>query len=263
MGSWVFSLPMAKLNFQQIRDFAVQLIAKHPGGIRYGEVVRAVRQAHPETPGGTVVGCIWKLHESVPDKVSKPSRGLFVPVAAGSQPGVAIEAETRTKRPSIREQEFYQSFADYLEKDLDEVTKAAPLGGAGLKSKWGTPDIVGVYRATAADLIKFPLEIIAAEVKTDSTEPVVAFGQATAYRLFATKTYVVMPREMREADLSRLEALCMLYGVGLVLFDLDVGEPNYDIRVRAQRHIPDMFYVNEFAERLRSHDPDAFRELFG
>ena len=35
------------------------------------------------------------------------------------------------------------------------------------------------------------------------------------------------------------------------------------IRVRAQRFSPDMFYVNEFADRLKHHDADVFEELFG
>lgn len=255
---------MGKLNFQQIRELAIEFIGRHPGGVRYSEVVQAIARQHPETPHGTIVGSIWKLHETNPHAVSKPSRGLFVPSASGQPIDVqSNDGNRRTGTPQLREQEFYHSFAQYLEKDLDEVTRAAPLGGAGLKSKWGTPDVVGVYRATAADLIKFPLEIVAAEVKIDAGEPVVAFGQATAYRLFASKTYVVMPRELREADLGRLEALCMLFGIGLVLFDTNPAAPGYDIRVRAQRHLPDMFYVNEFAERLRNHDPEAFGELFG
>jgi hypothetical protein len=72
-----------------------------------------------------------------------------------------------------------------------------------------------------------------------------------------------MPRDISEEDYSRLEALCMLYGIGLVLFELNVEKPNFQIRVRAQRFSPDMFYVNEFAERLYQLDSGAFNELFG
>jgi hypothetical protein len=67
---------------------------------------------------------------------------------------------------------------------------------------------------------------------------------------------------MTVADLSRLEALCMLFGVGLVLFKLDTKNPAFDIRVRAQKFNPDMFYVNEFAERLKEFDVDKFEHLF-
>ena len=48
----------------------------------------------------------------------------------------------------------------------------------------------------------------------------------------------------------------------LVLFDLDPKSPNFSIRVRAQRFSPDMFYVNEFADRLRQLDSETFETLF-
>jgi len=104
---------------------------------------------------------------------------------------------------------------------------------------------------------------VSAEIKIDPQAPVVAFGQAVAYRLFSSKTYVVMPRKLGEEDLDRLESLCMLFGVGLVLFDLDKASPKFTIRVRAQRYSPDMFYVNEFADRLKQYDAHVFEELFG
>jgi len=140
--------------------------------------------------------------------------------------------------------------------------KLEALGGAGLKSKWGTPDVVGVYKPLASNLIKFPIEIVTGEIKI-AKEPVVAFGQAVAYRLFSAKTYIAMPKTLAEEDQSRLETLCMLFGVGLVLFKVDPRSPEFTIRVRAQRFSPDMFYVNEFADRLKTHDADAFQKLFG
>ena len=60
-----------------------------------------------------------------------------------------------------------------------------------------------------------------------------------------------------------MESLCMLFGVGLVLFELNKDAPAFSIRMRAQRFSPDMFYVNEFAERLKRHDAEVFQELFG
>lgn len=131
-----------------------------------------------------------------------------------------------------------------------------------MRSKWGTPDVVGIYKPQASNLIKFPLEIVSGEVKIDPLAPVVAFGQAVAYRLFSSKSYIAMPTTLTEEDQSRLEALCMLFGCGLALFDLDVDNPNFAIRVRAARFSPDMFYVNEFADRLRLHDPEIFEQLF-
>lgn len=54
----------------------------------------------------------------------------------------------------------------------------------------------------------------------------------------------------------------MLFGIGLALFDLSLSDPNFVIRVRAQRYLPDMFYVNEFADRLRQHNSEVFEHLF-
>jgi hypothetical protein len=48
-----------------------------------------------------------------------------------------------------------------------------------------------------------------------------------------------------------------------VLFDLNKDAPQFLIRASAQRFSPDMFYVNEFADRLKHHDAEVFEELLG
>jgi hypothetical protein len=40
-------------------------------------------------------------------------------------------------------------------------------------------------------------------------------------------------------------------------------EPEFQIRVRARRYSPDMFNVNEFAERVYQLDVEMFNTLFG
>jgi hypothetical protein len=169
--------------------------------------------------------------------------------------------ETAPSGLKLRETDFYDPFAKWLKDDLDEVTEVAPLGAASMKTKGGTPDVIGVYQPLVGNLIKFPLELVSAETKIDPLAPVVAFGQAMAYRLFSAKTYVAMPTTLSEEDQSRLESLAMLFGIGLVLFDLDRANPNFSIRVRAQRFLADMFYVNEFADRLKLHDAEVFEKL--
>jgi hypothetical protein len=122
--------------------------------------------------------------------------------------------------------------------------------------------VIGTYKPVPSDLIKFPIEIVAAEIKTNPHAPVVAFGQSVAYRLFATKTYIVMPSTMTEEDRGQLESLCMLFGVGLVLFELNKDAPAFSIQMRAQKFYPDMFYVNQFAERLKASSLQIFNKLF-
>jgi hypothetical protein len=252
---------MAKLTTNQIRDVARKIIESNKGGIRYGDLHAMIAKQSPETPLNTIHGSIWDLHLRYPQEISKPSRGLFVPGHDGAAKVVTKE-EHEQEEQKFKEDEFYGLFADWLKNDLDEVTDAASLGGAAMGKKWGTPDVVGVYKPLASNLIKFPLEIVSAEIKVDPSQPVVAFGQAISYRLFSTKTYIAMPVSMTLEDLSRLEALSMLFGVGLVLFEAKPKKPNFQIRVRAQKFMPDMFYVNEFAERLMEFDPKKFEELF-
>lgn len=255
---------MAKLSVLQIRERARAIIAENPGGIRYSALLDRIGRESPETSRKTIAATIWDLEKTSPTEISKPSRGLYKPTNAESNDSIVV-GNTEQIAPSgvrIRELDFYQPFADWLKNDLDEVTDVAPLGGASMKTKWGTPDVIGVYKPLAGNLIKFPLEIVSAEIKIDPQAPVVAFGQAVAYRLFSAKTYVAMPSTLTEEDQSRLESLCMLFGVGLVLFDIDKADPRFSIRVRAQRFSPDMFYVNEFAERLKLHDGQTFEHLF-
>jgi len=66
-----------------------------------------------------------------------------------------------------------------------------------------------------------------------------------------------------EADKGQLEALSMLFGVGLVLFEPVANHPSFQINVLAQKFAPDMFYVNEVAERPKEFDADKFEKLFG
>jgi hypothetical protein len=256
---------MAKLKGKEIQKLAKTIIVESPGGIRYSTLVDKVSQLTPETPKNTIHGSVWNLDSLFPNEIIKPSRGLFTAVGATENDTVVVgnTEQVASTGAKIKESDFYEPFAQWLKNDLGEVTDVAPLGGAGLKSKWGTPDVVGIYKSRASDLIKFPLEIVSVEMKIDPQAPVVAFGQAIAYRLFSSKTYIAMPTSLTETDQSRLESLCMLFGVGLVLFDLNKDAPAFSIRVRAQRFSPDMFYVNEFAERLKYHDGEIFEELFG
>ena len=247
---------MAKLSVKEIQSAAVAIIREQPGGIRYSALVNEILRRHPETFRNTISGSVWNLETVRPAEVRKPSRGLYLASDAAEAP------PSEPTKPKVREEEFYESFGEWLRNELDEVTDVVALGGASFRAKWGTPDVLGVYKPLASNLVKFPLEIVAGEVKVAPAEAITAFGQAVAYRLFATKAYIAMPASIPEDDLGRLESLCMLFGVGLVLFDLDPKDPKYQIRVRAQRFSADMFYVNELADRLRAQDPATFEKLF-
>ena len=129
--------------------------------------------------------------------------------------------------------------------ELEECTKAIPVGGNPSRDKWGTPDVIGVREPKKSDIIKFSTEIVTAEIKLDTTGLITAFGQACSYRLFCHKSYIVIPQDSPEDDVARLDTLARIFGIGLILFDAkNASTPSFTIRVRAAKHDPDMFYVN-------------------
>jgi hypothetical protein len=256
---------VAQLTVKQIQERAKSIITSNPGGIRYTPLANQIVLENPETNEGTIYTSVSNLDKTFPNEISKPSRGLYTPAMAAEADPVSIattEEVALIGATLFKESELYKPFADWLKNELEEVTEVAALGGGGLRGKWGTPDVVGTYKKQPGNVIEFPIEIVSAEIKIDPSQPVVAFGQAIAYRLFSTKTFIVMPSTLTAEDKDRLDSLCMLFGVGLVLFKLEETGPQFSIRVRAQRFSPDMFYANEFADRLRQVHPEMFRELF-
>ena len=249
----------------KVKKLALKIIAENPGGIRYSALVEQIGKKSPDTPWNTIAGSIYDLNhdKEFPKRVSKPSPGLYVPISvSGDNIVPPDETEQVAKSDDLTEKDFYERFAQWLKEDCGEATEAAPLGGKSMREKYGTPDVIGVYRPGRGDPIQFQPEIISVEIKKQTQEPITAFGQAIAYRLFSSKVYIAMPKTMEEENLSRLEALCILFGVGLVLFDLNKDNPDFLIRVHAQRSTPDMFYANKFAEQIRNKHPEKYKRLF-
>jgi len=122
--------------------------------------------------------------------------------------------------------------------------------------------VLGVLKPLATDHVKFWPQIVSAEIKADSNQTIVAFGQAVSYRLFSDRTYIVVPSTTSGDEIDRLEALATLTGIGLVTFTLDPREPQFTPVVRAPLARPDTFYVNEMARRLCEARPMEFKKLF-
>lgn len=133
---------MAKLNVHGIRDLAKKIISANPGGIRYSVLVQTILEHTPETPQNTVHGSVWNLDAVFPNEIAKPSRGLFTPLMKSGNDAVVVGSteQIAASGAKIKESDFYDPFWEWLKNDLDEVTQVVTLGGAGLKSKWGTPD---------------------------------------------------------------------------------------------------------------------------
>jgi len=230
---------------EQIRAKAIEIMKKNPEGVRYSQLVKETKAAFPDFPINTILGIASNLDEKMPKDVYKAGRGLYRLISFKE----AQQAPEEQVAPEIEidETDFYEPFVDYLVNELEECTKAIPLGGNLFKDKWGTPDVLGVEKSKRSDIIHHEDVIVSAEIKTDTMGLITAFGQACAYKSFSNKVYVVVPKNSSQDDKNRIESLCLIFGIGLILFDSSNKEnPDWEIRVRALRHEPDMFYVNKY-----------------
>lgn len=137
--------------------------------------------------------------------------------------------------------------------ETEECTKAISLGGNRFRDKWGTPDVIGKRESKRSDIIQAPVEIVSAEVKPDVYQLITAFGQACAYCLFSHKVYLVISNKAPEDEVARLDALCQVFGLGLVLFDADnPKDPRFTIRARPRYQQPDLFYANRYMSLIEA-----------
>ena len=265
---------MPKLNRKQIQDEVIALLERTSGGMRWSEILKALVAANPDTPSNSIHGATHHLLKT-DARIEKIARGTYRLVSlddaddqaamakddAAAQIPVEVETADHT-RVTYVEADFYESFAEWLVEVAEEVNAAVALGGSILRGKWGTPDVIGVLKPRTHDMLKFEPQIVSAEIKIDPSQPVVAFGQAVAYRLFSHKSYIVVPITTGADDMGRLKALCSIHGVGLVTFTLDKLMPDYTTVVLPFQASPDMFYANQMLRRLLAADPTAFERLF-
>jgi hypothetical protein len=243
---------------EKIIKKAYEILENSPEGIRYSDLVRKIQDAYPEIKLKVIQWETYNLHKKFKG-VAKPERGLFIlkkflEEKTRTDLREVKEAIKKAERLIGREENFYQPFADYLVNYLDECTSAMPLGGNRFQDRWGTPDIFGVYKFSETDPIKPLVEIVSAEIKTDTNQLITAFGQACAYKLFSHKVYLAIPKDA-EKDVARLESLCLRFGIGLILFDSKNPEdPKFEIRTRAIKNEPDYFYVNEYLKKLSKEE---------
>ena len=239
---------MAKSIRARIREEAVRIIKNHPEGIRYSDLQRQIHEVNSTFKINTIAGSIYDLDAHIAE-VEKPSRGLYRIAATGLY-GDIVAPPLVT---AATEEEFYSPFAHWLKNDVEDVTKAIPLGGNRFTDKWGTPDVIGKRDSRPSDIVKLPIEIVSAEIKTNTSQLITAFGQACAYCLFSHRSYLVVPTQAAKDELSRLDSLCQVFGLGFVLFDAkSPDDPRFEIRVRPKRQDPDIHYTNKYMREIES-----------
>lgn len=237
-----------RTNKERIYELAERILAREPSGTRYTPLCKAICDADPSLNPNTVNGVVLGAPEDDSNSIEKPSPGLYVLVSGQQGTAQGKQGAERRSRP---EKEFYPSFAEWMERDIEEVTKAVELGGALFGHKWGTPDVMGKKEPRGV-IFAVQMELISAEIKTNSNELVTAFGQACAYCLFSHRSYLVVPRNAQKDHLDRLKALCQVFGIGLVFFNpRDAKEPEYSLELRARRQEPDDRYLNQYAELVK------------
>lgn len=67
--------PETKIGQIHIKIF--ELLEQDPKGMRWVDLAKRVQESDPSVHPKTLNGCIWKLTETFPDKIYKPSKGKF------------------------------------------------------------------------------------------------------------------------------------------------------------------------------------------
>lgn len=237
---------------KRIREKAYEIINERRYGIRYSELVDKLQRENPTFNPNTIYAQVSDLrnHKDYKNKLAQINR-IYITTEneknINSSDNSAEEPEIDRKTP--REEEFYKKFADFLRDDLGECNVAKPYGNSKNALKWGTPDVVGYSDIKMTSSFKRDPELVAGELKavTKSADLITAFGQAAAYLLFCHRSYIAVPQSSKPDDLNRLESLCILFGIGLLLFDnKDPSKVQFKIRNRSQRHEPDIVQLNNF-----------------
>ena len=246
-GVYMVSMQSPRIT-ERIIATALKILEENPGGLRFSELVVKIKETDGTFKPNTINGSIWNLDAKFPKEVYKPSKGLFRLTKFKK----VEEADAPVPPPkvvisSVKEEDFYLPFAEWLKNEIEDVTDAIALGRNKFRDKWGTPDVIGKRESRRSDIIKGPIEVVSAEIKMDSAQLVTAFGQACAYKLFSHKSYLVVPQQSADEEISRVDSLCQIFGIGFVIFDAEnPSVPNFQIRVRPARHEPDLFYTNKY-----------------
>ncbi|MEM3265570.1 MAG: hypothetical protein QXH07_06420, partial [Thermoplasmata archaeon] len=168
--------------FSHVKEF----LETKKDGARYSNIIKYLKEKLPDIPENTLHGSLVKLKEKIikgeEKKIIIPEKGLYIlskyyqkeTSEQEKSQKCKEEEEEEKKSQKPKEEDFYKSFADYLVNELEECTKAIALGGSKFQDKWGTPDVFGIYKFSDIDPVRPPLEIISAEIKTNTSQLITA-----------------------------------------------------------------------------------------
>ena len=242
-----------------ITSIVLEKLDENSNGLRWADLYSMIRTKYPNMKNGTIVGGLRNFYNKNTSSVYKPDKGLYRLIKYQDSNSQIISTTglqnnvSNVQISSIKEEDFYESFAAWLVNDREECTKAKELGGNIFGGKWGTPDVIGVSKSLPTDIIEKDIEITSVEIKFSQSDLITAFGQACSYKLFSHKVYLVIPQQSSDEEKSRLDSLCFLFGIGLVFFDnTDPNVPKYQLKNRAQKGEPDIYYLNKNIDKAKS-----------
>ena len=239
-----------------IRQKAVQILSRpeNKSGMRFTALLNAVSNELEENLN-TCNGSLYNFPKECPEKVSRPYRGLFI--LKENEQYLKDLAELGVLDEKTSEADIYEPAKNYL-LGKEECSHAVVIGGNTFGKKWGTPDILGSIRASSDAVYQPALEIIAVEVKNAGYSPVEALGQAMAYKLFAHRTWLILPED---SDLDRIEGIAMSANIGLISFTEGTGGYSFTTLNRPVSGYPDFNEVNRTLDDLKKKDKKSFNIL--
>ena len=224
------------------------------------EVIQRVKEHFPNAGYGTISGQHWQaIRDPRVEKVLPGIAQWKTTNGGDDSPSAEASGNDSLSGGAPQERDFYAPCAKYL-KEAEECTKAVALGGNYLGNVYGTPDVIGVLDAPVGlNDYNLPREIVSVEIKTETLEAdlMKGFGQACAYIAFSHRSYLAVPESVLPSSQQRLVFLCLRFGVGLILFDLNAENPDFSIKVQAQSRMPDSSFLHGFVEKFRRSDANA------
>ena len=243
-----------------LRKRLLEALSLMEGAARNSEVIQKVVELYPDTKPASAGSVLSDLKAREPELFAATERGWVALAEKGEEATVDEQVPDELSDPL--EKDLYEPVKRFLLTD-EIVTRAEVVGSSRNNKKWGNPDLFGIIAPTASDLYKFGSEFVSFEVKRDLTQLIVAFGQAASYRLFSHQSYLVIPRDEKHAEYRRVDALCELFGIGLIDFVLAGDEPTFRLRLRPRTQVPNPSYLNDFLAKLRDSDKAMLNKILG
>lgn len=247
--------------YESIKNKVFRLIDEYlldkPTGACYSEILQFLKEKLPGVSEKTLRGaiCNYRKDRQEKKKVVVPRIGLYILSIYYNQQSLPTERQTKQKN-FYEKSEFYLAYelANYLTNELKECTRTIILRYNEFQDKFGTPDILGIYKSpelNELDLIKLPLEIISAKINIDQNQLINSLGQCCAYKIFSHKVYLCIPKQTENEIILKIQSICSRFGIGLITFDKDnIENPNFRIIIKATKSEPDYFYVNDYIAKL-------------